>query len=297
MTTTEKHRRSNRVGTGKDSPHRGVIKAVPTIWVILLGVILLIATGCGDIEITWDSDESTSDSDEPVETRDNSFTVGPSPRINVISFNGRITVNPSSDNTVRVQAELRRADRIDYQVRQDGDTVSVEARQKGRTSGRSPGAHIDVMAPSSSSVELRTSNGTIELSGINKSGTLRTSNGTIIVENMKGDLDAGTSNGAIEVTGFVGSAILSTSNGAITFNGELVSRGRNEMETSNGSVDVTLQGTPSVRLDATTSNGNVTSKLPILTTSVGENHLAGTIGNGEAELFIHTSNGSVTIRQ
>ena len=118
----------------------------------------------------------------------------------------------------------------------------------------------------------------------------------IVVENMRGDVDARTSNGAIEVMGFVGTTILKTSNGAITFTGELTAGGRNEMETSNGGVNVTLQGTPSIRLDATTSNGTIKSELPVLTTSMGENHFAGTIGDGKAELFIHTSNASVTIR-
>ena len=68
------------------------------------------------------------------------------------------------------------------------------------------------------------------------------------------------------------------------------------MRTSNGGVDVTLQGIPSVRLDASTSNGTVTSSLPIVTASTEDTHLAGTLGEGEAELTIHTSNGSVTVQ-
>ena len=68
------------------------------------------------------------------------------------------------------------------------------------------------------------------------------------------------------------------------------------MRTSNGSVSVTLRGTPSLRFDASTSNGTVKSELPVLATSTGDQHLAGTIGDGEAELSVETSNGSVTIQ-
>jgi DUF4097 and DUF4098 domain-containing protein YvlB len=113
---------------------------------------------------------------------------------------------------------------------------------------------------------------------------------------MTGDLIARTSNGAIGVTGFSGGVELETSNGSVEFDGELTPGSANEMATSNGAVRVTLRGTPSVRLDATTSNSTVTSRLPVLTTSAGDNHLAGTIGDGEAELRVHSSNGSVTIQ-
>ena len=69
------------------------------------------------------------------------------------------------------------------------------------------------------------------------------------------------------------------------------------MTTSNGGITITLKGTPSVNLDASTSNGSITTKLPILTTSTGdEDHLVGTIGAGDADLFVRTSNGSVTIQ-
>ena len=68
------------------------------------------------------------------------------------------------------------------------------------------------------------------------------------------------------------------------------------MTTSNGSVDIKLQGTPSVELDASTGNGSITTKLPILTTSPGDKHqVVGTIGDGDAELFVRTSNGSVMV--
>ena len=52
-----------------------------------------------------------------------------------------------------------------------------------------------------------------------------------------------------------------------------------------------------MKLDASTKNGSVTTRFPILTTSLGdERHVVGTIGAGEAELFVRTSNGSVMIQ-
>jgi DUF4097 and DUF4098 domain-containing protein YvlB len=72
--------------------------------------------------------------------------------------------------------------------------------------------------------------------------------------------------------------------------------GQNRLTTSNGSVNVTLQGVPDVKLDASTSNGRVTSRLPITATQTGDHSLSGSIGPGDAGLIIHTSNGAITIQ-
>ncbi len=274
----------------------GAAALMPVVGVALVGITLLLIVGCGDIVVELGSDGAGTSSDQPVETKDDSFIVGPTPRLAVTSFNGSITVTAGPADTIRVQATLRRADKIEYEAVQDGDTVTVNARQEGRTFGRSPGAEIEVTVPPSTGVDLRTSNGMISLDGVQRSGSLRTSNGKIVVDGMTGDLIARTSNGAIGVTGFSGGVELETSNGSVEFDGELTPGSANEMATSNGAVRVTLRGTPSVRLDATTSNSTVTSRLPVLTTSAGDNHLAGTIGDGEAELRVHSSNGSVTIQ-
>ena len=259
-------------------------------WALVAGALftlLVVAVACDDADI------------EPVESRDDSFSVSSSPRLVINGFNGRIEVNTGSENTIRVQATLKKADKVDYKVTQDGDTVSVDAKERGRSIfrfGRSPGADIEVTVPAQTIVELRTSNGSIEIHGIERSGILRTSNGKIVMEDVKGDFDVDTSNGSITVSGMEGTVRLETSNGRIDFTGKLTPGGRNEMRTSNGSITVRLEGEPSVELDASTSNGSVSSKLPILASSTGDNHLAGSIGNAEAELTIRTSNGSVTVQ-
>jgi DUF4097 and DUF4098 domain-containing protein YvlB len=72
--------------------------------------------------------------------------------------------------------------------------------------------------------------------------------------------------------------------------------GMNQLTTSNGSVEVTLLGEPSVKLDATTSNGAIICKLPIVATESGVKRLVGVVGGGDADLVIKTSNGSVTVQ-
>lgn len=249
----------------------------------------------------------------PTETRDDSFTVNGTATLVVNTENGKIEVNTGSDDEVRVQATLRGVNRIDYEVSQDGNTITVTAEITGWWFGN-VGADITITAPANSDVELYTSNGVISLNGIEGTGTLRTSNGMISLENVKGDFDGTTSNGRIEVDtmegtgyfrtsnggvdlqGVTGEFDADTSNGGISFSGNLTAGGNNRLVTSNGNVVVELLGTPSVSLDASTSNGDVNCELPITATVTGDEHLVGTIGDGEADLYIHTSNGNVAIR-
>jgi len=267
---------------------------------VLLAVVLL-AAGC-----TFG----------PTETRDDSFAVGESVRLVVNSENGSIEVKTGSDNEVRVQATLRGANRIEYEAKQDGDTITVSARRtRWVLFARGPVTDLIIAVPTRADVNLETSNGSIELDGVEGSGSLRTSNGKIVLKDVKGNFDGDTSNGSITIEAMEGSARfqtsngrvdlrevigevdVETSNGRISFSGEMTTGGRNRLITSNGAVNVELRGTPSVSLDASTSNGDVICGLPILITVMKEKELTGTIGAGEAHLYIRTSNGDVSIRE
>ncbi len=233
------------------------------------------------------------------EIRDDSFVVGHSPRLVVSSDNGRVIVNSGPDRSVSVKATLRKSDDIEYQITQVGDLISLRAKIDNGgifSFGESPGANIEITTPSNTAVELRSSNGSVEVYGIQQSGTLRTSNGKIVLDNVFGDFDIVTSNGGVSITRAIGSFNVKTTNGRIDFDGELLPGGDNKMTTSNGRVEITLQGTPSIKLDGSTSNGSIDTDHPILVSSPGDqHHLVGTIGTGEAALLVKTSNGSVAI--
>ena len=62
--------------------------------------------------------------------RDDSFTVAESRKIVVNGSNGRIKVSAGTDDTVRVQATLRRPDDLKYEVTQDGNTIKSRSRKK-----------------------------------------------------------------------------------------------------------------------------------------------------------------------
>ena len=233
--------------------------------------------------------------------RDDSFTVAESRKIVVNGSNGRINVGAGTDDTVRVQATLRRPDNLKYEVTQDGNPINVEVEEQGgRFSflGQSPGADIEITVPSNTRVGLRTGDGTIELYGMHQSGTVRSSNGKIIMDDVTGDFDVHASNGSVDIAGATVTFDIESSNERIVFAGVIVPSVGNRMTTTNGSAEITLHRIPGEELDASTTNGSIKTRLPILTTFSGDkHHIVGTIGAGDAELFVKTANGPVTVQR
>jgi hypothetical protein len=251
-----------------------------------------------------------------VRTQTDDFAVGGSLTLKVTALGGQIEIGTGSDNAVIVRAELKDVRRIKYEVIQSGDEIIVTAEKTGGwwfPAGNTQ-ADIYVTVPANTALRLKTSNGKIDVQGTTGGGILETSNGEIVLKDVKGDFEATTHNGIVEIDGIEGKASakttngrvtvreakgefnLKTSNGIVTFSGELTPGGSNRIVTTNGQVEVELAGTPSVHLDASTSNGKVDCALPITATKPDTHHLVGTIGAGVADLYIETSNGNVTIK-
>ena len=262
------------------------------------------------------------DSGDDASTRENTFEVGETPRLDVRSFNGRVRVHAGEPGSILVRAKLKNPRGVEYSAVQEGNLVKIEATPKQRSDhflsgifGRGTGARIDVSVPADTSVDVVTSNGPLELRGTERAAALRTSNAPVKVERFKGDLSAQTGNAPVTVETLHGSADLKTSNGPveiddghgrfdaktingpIRFGGSMEPGGLNRLVTSNGNIKVKLEPNPSLKLDASTVNGMVRCDSPGFVASVNTfRKLEGTVGEGEAELVAKTVNGLVTIR-
>ena len=262
------------------------------------------------------------DEEDEAHTRDDTFEVGDSPRLEVRSFNGLVRVSAGEPGSIRVGANLRDPQAVRYSAVQEGETIKVEASPRGRSGGflsglfgQHRGSDIEVTVPVATSVDLATSNGPVELRGTESSGTVKTSNSRIRVEKFKGDLKAQTSNGRITVEALEGSAELTTvngrvsiesghgrfdvttSNGRIGFQGSMEPGGLNKLVTSNGRIEVVLDAEPSLKVEASTVNGRARCELPgFLASADTGQKLEGIVGEGEAELVAKTVNGGITIR-
>ncbi|GAA4374414.1 DUF4097 family beta strand repeat-containing protein [Agromyces bauzanensis] len=155
----------------------------------------------------------------------------------------------------------------------DGDTLELGG------CGRFCSVDYTVEGPIGLDVGGRTSNGTIELRGVDEVD-VRTSNGRIELEDVSGDVDVETSNGRVIGRDLNGDGVrVRTSNGSIELSlGEAQDV---EARTSNGAIELRVpEG--SYRVTAETSNGS---------TDIG----IADDPDGEFELELRTSNGSITI--
>ncbi|NLW16351.1 MAG: DUF4097 family beta strand repeat protein [Firmicutes bacterium] len=110
-----------------------------------------------------------------------------------------------------------------------------------------------------------------------------------------------TSNGRITVTSEQGpkNLVASTSNGSITLNTVPEKGGHYNLRTSNGSVRVKLQEELGVRLNARTSNGSINLGAGEWSFEGGRpsrTRVEAQRGEGEFQLDIVTSNGSITLQ-
>ena len=253
----------------------------------------LLLSGCVSITTGGDGSDGAED-----EYQKHTFQVSENPTVDITVFNGSIEIVVGDDGVVDVEAKLTIPGRVSYSAAVDGNTIVVIAKKTGTgiTFGRSPRAEIKVIVPKHSTIKARTSNGAVDVTGVNGPGDLETSNDRITVSGVVGRYNVDTTNGPIVMSDVEGQFRAHTSNGEIDFSGSLTDGGDNSFTTSNGGIDVTFTDEPDVAIDARTSNGTAKSDRPILATTTEKTRLVGKYGTGSATLELRTSNGSIIIR-
>ena len=233
------------------------------------------------------------------ETLDRTIDIRPGARLVLDNVNGRVTVTAWNQPRVRIHA-LRHVEGRDAKLVQQtmANLVNIAADANGiRIHTNHPNSSdgffawlagetvetrvtYEITVPQNMNLDVETVNGT--LTANNVSGALRfaTVNGRITIERCAGELDASTTNGGIAAE------LLSLTPGRPV-----------KLSTTNGRITVAVPRTIAARVDASTSNGSINSELPVLANTSSRNSLRGTInGGGNAELSLHTTNGSIEIK-
>jgi len=242
------------------------------------------------------------------QVRQATFDLDGVPALSALSANGAITVQGvEGQTTVAVTATLHargateaqadaRLEQIVLSLEQDGNRVTLAYRTSDQTADvrRYCGVDFLVALPVRADVELRTSNGAIAGKDLVGTLTAQTSNGAIEVTNVQGDLRLDTSNGAVRARGVEGAIDIETSNGAIQYQGRPVGA-THTLRTSNGRIDVTLPGDIALLVSAHTSNGTISTNLPLTGDTQGTDWSALLNPPSAAVLNLSTSNGSIWI--
>jgi len=299
-----------------------------------LAPILLLA-GCIDIGDFGDYDAYKEDFHHV-------YPLNSGGTVSVETFNGSIEISGWEQDSVEVNATKYSrtkwaVDEIHVDVNALPTAVRVRA-SKPAEMFRGGGARFTIRVPRHTTLDLiSTSNGHVRIEDIEGNVQLKTSNGAIRITRLKGDLEARTSNGAIEADYVEGNAKLHTSNGSVraeiahglcdatTSNGSINVRLSNaaagwpmHLESSNGHIELRVEGTQVPEVRASTSNSSIivylannanaevrarTSHSSVYSDFDGvrtDNHrgrgeMEGRIGSGGRLLDLSSSNGSIKV--
>lgn len=210
--------------------------------------------------------------------------------LSVTAVNGSITVEAWDGDEIRVLARVqvkgRDAEDTAGEVEihtEDGDIHATGPRNESgwsRMFGNERNWRVSyrIQVPRDIELSVKTTNGGIEVNGVEGDVAFKTTNGGVRVTDAGGDVEGRTTNGGV----FVG-----LDPGAWEGN-------RVDLETTNGGIEVELPEDIDARVEARTTNGGVRVAHPVTIQSQSRNRLKGTIGEGgKALLRAKTTNGGV----
>ena len=219
------------------------------------------------------------------------FAVNDNVKISVETSGGSIDVIGKNTDEVTVEMYVRKRnkyikandadlDEWDITISERGNEVTAHAKRKkgnGWNWNRNNASiSFVVYTPKSSTSDVRTSGGSIDLANLEGKQTGRTSGGSISAEGIFGDIEVRTSGGSITIYDVQGSANARTSGGRIkveSVSGNVdvrTSGGSISLEDIEGSVDASTSGgsinaevtSPSDFIDLRTSGGSITVFVP-----------------------------------
>jgi hypothetical protein len=235
------------------------------------------------------------------------------------SSNGRIVVEAWDRPKARIQVtrsvrapdekqaqELMKALRADVEIQ--SHRIEIVSRYPKRREGSgfwdflgrkvaSMDIHYYLQVPRATALVLETSNGEIRVLGVSKRVEASTTNGDVRVSGAGGSVSAETTNGEIELLGISGSVEASTTNGSVRAEVRSLSTGDHvDLTTTNGNVSVRLPASTKATLEAGTTNGRVSTSFPITVNDIrSSKSIKGTIGGGGARVDLVTTNGNVQV--
>ena len=181
---------------------------------------------------------------------------------------------------------------------------------------------MTVETPTELTLEARTSDGSVDLTGLQGELGLTTGDGTVTLDHVSGKMRVKSGDGHVNITNAAGALDARTSDGNLTVDGTFhaltlhTSDGRLDLnlregtklteastiQASDGSVTLHVPQNFAADLDVHTSDGHVNCDLPVTmdhyqSSGSGGHELHGRLNGGGTPLTIHTSDGNVRIAQ
>jgi len=222
--------------------------------------------------------------------------------------NGQIVLNGTDADDVVVQARIivKALKENDAKELADGIDI-VEARENGRIlisalhpplrPGMVVTTHYGIQCPENLDLDLKTTNGQMELSNMLGDVDAETVNGQLLLKRLGGAVKARSSNGAIHLSDLQAKKTveLRTRNGAIRAAiGDGIAPVH--LSTRNGSLSLSLPIGFDGTLEAVTRNGRIHADYPMQITTQDRRHLSAQLGGGgPIPVNLETRNGGIRI--
>ena len=242
-----------------------------------------------------------------VERESKSFTVTGTPRVNLQTFDGNITVHGWDKQEVQLTVNKRAASEqqmrgIQLRSTQTGSAIDVVAEFDKNFSRREAGisftnalVNLDVYVPRSSTLRLSSGDGRLELDGVNGNLELNTGDGRIEVRDSRGRLAARTGDGRIQVENFDGEVEARTGDGPIALNGRFARLAAN---TGSGTIMLMLPGDLSATVETDAESLDNESGLTITEEPGAPKRLKRwKIGKGGTVFTLRTGEGRIILRR
>ncbi len=155
------------------------------------------------------------------EKESKSFSVAGSPRVNVVTFDGSVTVRGWDKSEVMYTATKRGGDEqeikgISIQSEQQGSAISIIAKSEHGVGA----ASLEVFVPRNATLHVSSDDGSLKLEGVTGDLMMRTGDGSIEVVDSHGQLNLNTGDGSIRVANFDGQVDVRTGDGSISLDGK-----------------------------------------------------------------------------
>ena len=211
------------------------------------------------------------------------FSVGAKAGVSVVNPYGSISVKPSTNNTVVINAVLH-SDKVEVDNNQSGNRVDIQSHLLAGADAESGRVDYEVLVPADASITLHSSTGSLRaeklhgdlsLEGPGSSVDIRdisnahvhvkTMNGPVNLDNIQnGHVEVDSLSGEITLHGVTGPVVqvVSTS-GRINYIGDFGKSGEYRLTSHSGDIEATIPEWTSADVSARSVRGEVSDDIPL----------------------------------
>ena len=236
-----------------------------------------------------------------------SFTTSGTPRVNIKTFDGSVTVRAWDKQEVSVNAIKRASTQqalqgISVRAEQNGDEINLIAeydtssgrRIMGINFNNNSSVHMDVYVPRNVNLRAQSGDGRICINGVSGELDVRTGDGSIMVKDGRGHMIASTGDGHVSITNFNGDVDARTGDGGMNLSGRF---NQLSARTGDGSISLALPSDSNVTIE---TDSESVSNLGLATNDDGQTTKRvrhWTVGQGGKTFTLRTGDGHITLRR